>query len=521
MQIRYERDAQLANLASELTYLQANMLKEQKRLEMVIVEKQAQLDAQAIETERLKKMNKVLNQQMANLQSKSKLMAMLEDRDMDTPSSEDSSPKSSFSTKTTKIEIKPRSLNNELLSPDSSSDMVVTVLPQMSLSSTTSSNLVGGISADNKNANIGSSMRVTPTSSQHQLGQNVTVGILSTSTSSKRDHILPSLSLPVNQDNLGSLGHSPDLLSPSSSPKKPPIPSRAGVNKKLQKSSPTSQPPPPPPRVSSNKRSSSREDKADSGRESDDQNTSRLCLNVNDPSFEYVTGQIINSNNTGDGNNVGRNKGKQVNFLASSSPKRDVNPVTMSGRTTTTTQKNFEEYKNSNEFNKTKTNRQKTYLHPNHNTDEKENKFNNGDRTTDEGFSSSHEDHNQQISLSPSSSQAGYDDYLNYAGLNQKSTGHPSPSSMVVPANKTSTLPSSNISALSNNTINSSNNNNNSNNQIKTMTNHRAVQKPSDIKHRSKLKAPSSISNLSVLEEHQVSGEGQVTTVTYWTEPYL
>ena len=40
------------------------MLKEQKRLEMVIVEKQAQMDAQAIETERLKKMNKVLSQQM-------------------------------------------------------------------------------------------------------------------------------------------------------------------------------------------------------------------------------------------------------------------------------------------------------------------------------------------------------------------------------------------------------------------------------------------------------------------------
>ena len=498
------------------------MLKEQKRLEMVIVEKQAQMDAQAIETERLKKMNKVLSQQMANLQSKSKLMAMLEDRDMDTPSSEDSSPKSSFSTKTTKIEIKPRSLNNELLSPDSSSDMVVTVLPSMSVPSSNSSstNLVGNLPTDNIHGVRGSPMRVIPTSSQHQLGQNVTVGLLSTSTSSKRDQILPSLSLPVNQDNLGSLGHSPDILSPSSSPKKPPIPSRAGVNKKLQKSSPTSQPPPPPPRVSSNKRNSSREDKTDSGRESDDQNTSRLCLNVNDPAFEYVTGQIINSNNTGDGSNPVRTKGKQVNFLASSSPKRDVNPVTMSGRTTTT-QKNFEEYKNSNEFNKTKTNRQKTYLHPNNNTDEKENKFNNGDRTTDEGFSSSHEDHNQQISLSPSSSQAGYDDYLNYAGLNQKSIGHPSPSSMVVPANKTSTLPSSNISALSNNTINSSNNNNNSNNQIKTMTNHRAVQKPSDIKNRSKLKAPSSISNLSVLEEHQVSGEGQVTTVTYWTEPYL
>ena len=494
------------------------MLKEQKRLEMVIVEKQVQLDAQAIETERLKKMNKVLNQQMANLQSKSKLMAMLEDRDMDTPSSEDSSPKSSFSTKTTKIEIKPRSLNNELLSPDSSSDMVVTVLPPMSVSSSNASS--ANLAGENKNNTFGSSMRVTPTSHQHQIGQNVTVGILSTSTStsSKREQILPSLSLPINQDNLGSLANSPDILSPSSSPKKPPIPSRAGVNQKLQKSPALSQPPPPPPpRVSSNKRNSNREDKTDSGRESDDQNTTRLCLNVNDPSFEYVTGQIINSN-TGDGSNIARSKGKQVNFLASSSPKRDV-PVTMSGRTTT--QKNFEEYKNANEFNKTKTNRQKTYIHPNNNeTDEKENKFNNGDRTTDEGFSSSHEDHHQQISLSPGSSQPGYDEYLSYAGLNQKSIGQTSLSSLQ-PANKTSTLPSSTISALSNNTINNSNNNNNGNNQIKTMTNHRAVQKPSDIKNRSKLKAPSSISNLSVLEEHQVSGEGQVTTVTYWTEPYL
>jgi len=56
--IRFERDAQLAQIASELTYLQANMSKEQKKLEKVIVEKQAQIDAQAIETERLKTMNK-------------------------------------------------------------------------------------------------------------------------------------------------------------------------------------------------------------------------------------------------------------------------------------------------------------------------------------------------------------------------------------------------------------------------------------------------------------------------------
>jgi hypothetical protein len=158
------------------------------------------------------------------------------------------------------------------------------------------------------------------------------------------------------------------------------------------------------------------------------ENTTRLCLNVNDPSFEYVTGQIINSN-TGDGSNVARSKGKQVNFLASSSPKRDVNPVTMSGRTTT--QKNFEEYKNANS-NKNKTNRQKTYIISNNAADEKENKYlnNGGDRTTDEGFSSSHEDHHQQISLSPGSSQPGYDEYLSYAGLNQKSIGQTSLSSL-------------------------------------------------------------------------------------------
>jgi hypothetical protein len=179
-------------------------------------------------------------------------------------------------------------------------------------------------------------------------------------------------------------------------------------------------------------------------------------------------------------------------------------------------QKNFEEYQTQKDFNKNKANRQKTYIIPN-NAEEKENKFNNGDRTTDEGFSSSHEDHQQQISLSPANSQPGYDEYLSYAGLNQKSMIQTSPPSTVTNNITTATLPQSAANALNNNT---SNNNNNANNQIRTMTNHRAVQKPSDIKNRSKLKT-SAISNLSVLEEHQVSGEGQVTTVTYWTEPYL
>ena len=490
------------------------MLKEQNRLEKVIVEKQAQIDAQAIDTERLKKMNKVLNQQMANLQSKSKLMAMLEDRDMDTPSSEDSSPKSSFSTKTTKIEIKPRSLSGELSSPDSSSDMVVTVLPPKSTSSTTAilTNAAVNVQSENKSTSSASSLRVTPTSPQHQLGQNVTVGILTTSSpTSKRT---PALSLPVNQDNLGSLGSSPDLLSPTTSPKKPPIPSRAGVNRKLQKSSPSlpQPPPPPPPRSSSSRKTHSRDDKTDSGRESDDQNTSRLCLNVNDPSFEYATGQIINSNPTDGNKNITSNNinSKHVNFLASSSPKRDANSLLANSRT----QKNFEEYQAYNDVNKNKTNRQKTYILPN-STDEKENKFSIGDRTTDEGFSSSHEDHTLQVSLSPSSSQPGYDDYLSYAGLNQTSIV-PLPPSSKVTTKSTLLASATTTSALSNPT----NNNNQNNNQMRTMTNHRAVQKPSDIKNRSKLKT-SATSNLSVLEEHQVSGEGQVTTVTYWTEPYL
>ena len=58
----------------------------------------------------------------------------------------------------------------------------------------------------------------------------------------------------------------------------------------------------------------------------------------------------------------------------------------------------IEDYKLKNDLIKNKTNRQKTYILPS-NADEKENKFSNGgDRTTDEGFSSSHEDHHQQVS---------------------------------------------------------------------------------------------------------------------------
>ncbi len=66
---------------------------------------------------------------------------------------------------------------------------------------------------------------------------------------------------------------------------------------------------------------------------------------------------------------------------------------------------------------------------------------------------------------------------------------------------------------------------------IRQLSNHRTMQKPSDIKHRSKLRSntiPPSVNvvtRLGVLREHQVvttDGEnGEKTTVTYWTEPYL
>ena len=82
------------------------MLKEQKRLESIVQDKDSALQRQGEELEKLRKANKKLN-----LSSKAKMV--LEDRDMDTPSSEDSSPKSSFS-KVPKIEIKSRVLASKL-----------------------------------------------------------------------------------------------------------------------------------------------------------------------------------------------------------------------------------------------------------------------------------------------------------------------------------------------------------------------------------------------------------------------
>jgi len=51
-------------------------------------------------------------------------------------------------------------------------------------------------------------------------------------------------------------------------------------------------------------------------------------------------------------------------------------------------------------------------------------------------------------------------------------------------------------------------------------SNHRSVQKPRDVKFRSNLKTKT-VSNLTALEEHQVTDDGIITTVTHWREPYL
>lgn len=101
-QIREEHDKALAFIARELALLQATMLKEKRRLESLVNEKTRAAEALSLENERLKKQNK-------KLQSNVKMLSP--DHDMDTPSSEDCSPKSSFSSKAaaTKVEVKGRS----------------------------------------------------------------------------------------------------------------------------------------------------------------------------------------------------------------------------------------------------------------------------------------------------------------------------------------------------------------------------------------------------------------------------
>ena len=91
--MRLDHDATLAYIARQLAFLQANMLKEQQKLEAVIGEKSAALENLRTENERLKKQNK-------------KLMSKLS-HDNDTPSSQESSPKSSFLSKSSEPRLPP------------------------------------------------------------------------------------------------------------------------------------------------------------------------------------------------------------------------------------------------------------------------------------------------------------------------------------------------------------------------------------------------------------------------------
>lgn len=336
--MRLQHDEELSAIERELTFLQANMLKEQKRLEAIIAEKMAALESQEAEVERLRKQNKKL---LNNAQTSKLFAAMMdEDRDMDTPSSEDSSPKSSFSNKASKIEIKPR-------------------LPQQQ-----------------QQQNIES-----PTKEDQDHPGNPKPVLMIT----KR----PPPPVPDHSSNPSSA-----VTSPVS--QKPPVPSRAGIDRKLLKSG---IPPPPPVRSVSLLHGSVTPTKDDSGRDSD----------ATDHEFHYQ---------------------QQLQLQLQQQQQQQ---------------------------------RVRTHIDDN---------FVAGD----EGFCSSHEDqHNNN-----NHSRALYDSYLESVGLNTKSVISPS----------------------------------------RQLTNHRAVQKPSDIKFRSKLKS-SAVSSLAVLEEHQVTGDGQVTTVTYWTEPYL
>lgn len=318
------RDKELLVITQELTLLRANLLKEQSKLRQVVCEQSKLLKQQDQELKELRRQNQTL------LLASSKAKLMMDDCDMDTPSSEESSPKSSFSKVPKPDGIKTRQLFTKL-----ESDTV------------------------------------------------------------KKNH---------SDEHINRVSDPPRLLPKSTEPVKPPVPSRAGVNRKLlikqqhntnvskdpqletSDQSSTITPPVPSARSTSLNASVLKEDRFDSGRESDADGS--LCLGSN-------------------------------SSLAS--------PVSRSVST-----------------------------------------------RSDDGFSSSHED-------SPSLISSG------------KGAG-----------------PSS---------------------QIRQLTNHRAVQKPSDIKFRSKLRSstipPSPSSGLSVLEEHKVvtsSGCDPIsdgTTVTYWTEPYV
>jgi len=172
-QMRMEHDATLAFVARQLAFLQANMLKEQQRLECIVGEKTRALDALALENERLRKQNKKLVNHLNH-------------------DSSDSSPKSSFSTKS---------------------------------------------EAKLRLAEAATSFEKTETTTTLAKVANAAV-------------VTPPKRAPIGGP-------------------KPPVPSRAGINRLLLQSASLSSSTPPPPPVRSTSLNVSSLERADSGRESD------------------------------------------------------------------------------------------------------------------------------------------------------------------------------------------------------------------------------------------------------------
>ena len=230
---------------------------------------------------------------------------------------------------------------------------------------------------------------------------------------------------------------------------KPPVPSRAAVNKKLlqQQQSPVSPPPPPIPARSQAPKAakSPKEERIDSGRESDD------FAAANDSSFDESKmkknfKEFLRDNMSSYATSAAATGGSSI--------VRRVPPFSTSASVLSA--------------------------------------GSNGD----EGFSSSHEDQSSLSTTPPAPPPPPP----------RTTSAAASPPSSSSPEGET--------------------------HKGRQLTNHhRAVQKPRDIKYRSKLKS-NSTSTLGVLEEHQVVSSvggascagpdsAAVTTVTYWTEPYL
>ncbi len=401
-QLRCQRVDDLSAISQELVFLESNMVKEQKRLQEIIKGKDDALKRQEEELEKLRKQNKKL-QMLAK--AKMMLLGEQDDRDMDTPSSEDSSPKASFS-KVPKVEIKPRALASKITEK----------------AMTTGSG--GGVKTSAPVASLieGETEQIRQDMRKMMLQPKEGTPPVPPPKHKASDPPPAVLPRPARAAPIGAC--SPSSSSESGSVTKPPVPSRAAVNKKLQGKPPpqlpptssSSVPPPLPQRSPATRGSakSTKEERVDSGRESDDFGGAERS---NDSSFEdsrmkKTFNEFLQDNMT--------------SYAATTSTARSSSSVQS--------------------------------------------------LTGDEGFSSSHEDH-----LNPA----------------------PPP-----PPPRTTSATGDDSQ------------------RVRQLTNHhRAVQKPRDIKYRSKLKS-NSTSSLGVLEEHQVAatedGSGAaVTTVTYWTEPYL